>query len=205
MNWSTETLAGEDRRFTNNTDNTPNTAEPIFYYPWVRVDSEGKVYVAYSRYRNESGFANEYSIGILKFNTDGTILWHRGLRYPMTAAGDSSQFHVKNIEINKNDNIMLHFGATYLNATASAAREHSCLAVLPSDGSLTGTYGPFVWESIYDPTVSNHNSAISSTATNRLTAASTQIPASNTATVTANDLTNAINFPNIDLTLNKLQ
>ncbi len=204
VNWSTETLAGEDRRFTSSIVNTGNTVPPEFDYPWVRVDSGGKVYVAYSRYKNESGFANEYSIGILKFNTDGTILWHRGLRYPMTAAGDSSAYYVKNLEITKRDNIMLHFGATYLNATASATLEHSCLAVLPSDGSLTGTYGPFVWESIYDPTVSNHNSTISNSTTSRLTGAGIT-PQPETSTVTANDITNAINFPNIDLTLNKLQ
>ena len=204
VNWSTETLAGEDRRFSSSTVNTPNSTQPEFDYPWVRVDSEGKVYVAYSRYRNESGYANEYSIGILKFNTDGTVLWHRGLRYPITAAGDSATYYVKNLEITKKDNIMLHFGATYLNATASASLEHSCLAVLPSGGSLTGTYGPFVWESIYDPTVSNHNSAISNSTTSRLTSNALS-PVNETSTVTANDLTETINFPNIDLTLNKLQ
>tara|TARA_Y100000004_G_scaffold181154_1_gene226526 strand:+ start:258 stop:1637 length:1380 start_codon:yes stop_codon:yes gene_type:complete len=95
----------------------------------VVTDSEDNVY-AY----NQSGSR----CLIWKWNSSGTLQWERGFR-----TSNSSTFSAEQIKCDGNDNLYL---IGYAVVTPSS-RYHSIVAKFKSDGSITGTYSPFVWES----------------------------------------------------------
>ena len=95
----------------------------------VVTDSEDNVYAF-----NQSGSR----CLIWKWNSSGTLQWERGLR-----TSNSSTFSAEELKCDGNDNLYL---IGYAVVTPSS-RYHSIVAKFKSDGSITGTYSPFVWES----------------------------------------------------------
>tara|TARA_Y100000287_G_scaffold164940_1_gene146556 strand:- start:69 stop:1454 length:1386 start_codon:yes stop_codon:yes gene_type:complete len=95
----------------------------------ICTDSEDNVYVAQ---RSTSRFL------IWKWNSSGTLQWERGLR-----TSNSSTFSCEKLVCDANDNIYLY---GYTEVTPST-QKHAVIAKFKADGSITGTYSPFVWES----------------------------------------------------------
>ena len=95
----------------------------------VVTDSEDNVYAF-----NQSGSR----CLIWKWNSSGTLQWERGFR-----TSNSSTFTAEQLKCDGNDNLYL---IGYAVVTPSS-RYHSIVAKFKSDGSITGTYSPFVWES----------------------------------------------------------
>jgi hypothetical protein len=86
------------------------------------VDSSGNVYVIGETTEYEAG---GYEIFIAKYNSNGTALWQRTLGSP--GYSYSLQIYVVGDKI-------------YLNGTGVGGSGKGFIAVLPTDGSLTGTY-----------------------------------------------------------------
>lgn len=95
----------------------------------ICTDSEDNVYVAQ---QSTSRFL------IWKWNSSGTLQWERALR-----TSNSSTFTCERLVCDDNDNIYL---MGYSQVTPST-QSHSIIAKFKADGSITGTYSPFVWES----------------------------------------------------------
>jgi hypothetical protein len=75
---------------------------------------------------------------IAKYNSSGVIQWQRQFR--KTSSSDLATAGDKNIQVDSQGNLLIAFDA----------RNSSSIGILkvPSDGSLTGTYGSYVYESV---------------------------------------------------------
>lgn len=91
------------------------------------LDSSGNVY-AFGNTSSAGAGGND--LLIVKYNSSGTLQWQRSLG---TTAGENGN----NIFVDGSDNIYL----------AAATGADGLIAKLPADGSLTGTYGDFVYAS----------------------------------------------------------
>ena len=84
---------------------------------------------------------------VIKFNTSGTLQWQRA--FGVSAAGTAINYVIHPGSVTCVGNIM------YLSGTWAPGGGYSAYSVkLPNDGSFTGTYGNFTWQSsglsIYD-------------------------------------------------------
>jgi len=95
----------------------------------ICTDSEDNVYVAQ---QSTTRFL------IWKWNSSGTLQWERALK-----TSNSSTFSCRRLVCDANDNIYLY---GYSQVTPST-QVHAIIAKFKSDGSITGTYSPFEWES----------------------------------------------------------
>ena len=99
----------------------------------IAIDSLDNVYVT-SRYVTLEGTtANARAILIAKYNSSGVIQWQRTL----DDSGNIDQ--AWDITIDSSDNICI------TGSTGTTGAYDVLIAKLPSDGSLTGAYGPFVY------------------------------------------------------------
>ena len=94
----------------------------------IAVDSQENVYVG-----GRSQVSNNYFPIFAKYNSSGTLQWQR--YFDCSASGND---YGTSVEIDSNDN--LHISVYKASATSG-----SVVAKLPSDGSLTGTYGSFTY------------------------------------------------------------
>ena len=105
-----------------------STSSGIILGP-ICTDSEDNVYVAQQ---------SSSRCLIWKWNSSGTLQWERALK-----TSNSSTFQCQRLVCDANDNIYL---SGYSQVTPST-QEHAIIAKFKADGSITGTYSPFVWES----------------------------------------------------------
>jgi len=91
----------------------------------VDVDSSGNVYVA-----GNLGPGSAHAVAIVKYNSSGTIQWQRSL----VVSGGYPQ--ISGIVVS-DDNVYV--------AGRTGSPSSMLIAKFPSDGSLTGTYGSFVY------------------------------------------------------------
>ena len=136
----------------------------------IAVDSSGNVYVA--------GTTNELDVsGILiaKYNNSGTIQWQRSLNSSTVDAGNG-------ISVDNLGNFYI-VGST---DKVDPGGQEILIAKLPTDGSLTGTYGDFTYSAL---TLTAATSSLTA-ATSTLTAAtSTLTGATSTLTSATSTLT----------------
>lgn len=102
------------------------------YYHGVCVDSSDNVYACGRASANGGG-----SVLIVKYNSSGTIQWQR-LFY------GSAFERAYSIQCDSNDNLIV-VGQT---ATTGGSNDNALVLKLPSDGSLTGTYGSYTYTSV---------------------------------------------------------
>ena len=98
----------------------------------IAVDSSGNVYV--TGYTGSQG-AGGNDILITKYNTSGVIQWQRTLGGAGTDAGNS-------IAVDSSGNVYV----TGYTGSQGAGGYDILIAKLPSDGSLAGTYGNFIYQ-----------------------------------------------------------
>jgi uncharacterized delta-60 repeat protein len=97
----------------------------------IAVDSSGNVYVTGQTASQGAGGAD---VLIAKYDTSGTIQWQRSL-------GGSASDTSAGIAVDSSGNVYV----TGLTASQGAGGNDALIAKLPNDGSLTGTYGNFVY------------------------------------------------------------
>jgi uncharacterized delta-60 repeat protein len=98
----------------------------------VAVDSLGNVYL--TGYTNTAPVEGGTDVFIVKYNSSGALQWQRSL-------GTTANENAYSIFADGSDNIYL---AGY---TAISGNTDGLIVKLPADGSLTGTYGDFVYAS----------------------------------------------------------
>lgn len=102
-----------------------------FYFASVACDSQGNIYVC--------GYYNSTSQGksvIAKYNTSGTLQWQRSFSESGTSGNQTALTAIK---VDSKGDLVL--GGSQIGTTSAYVLR------LPSDGSLTGTYGNFTYES----------------------------------------------------------
>jgi hypothetical protein len=109
------------------------------------IDSEGNIYIVYS-----GGFGAA-GINISKMAADGTLTWVRNFKH--SSLGLVRRF----ITVDSNDNLII-------SASLSSTPGQNLLIKLPSDGSLTGTYGSYIYSTPTSPTI-NSNTLTTATTT----------------------------------------
>jgi hypothetical protein len=105
----------------------------------VAVDSNDDIIVVgYSRNSGGTDYAQAQG-HIIKFNSSGTEQWQRRFR-----VGNGSTYYLAftDVTVDANDNIIM---TAYTNNNDSNTKP--LILKIPSDGSLTGTYGDYVFES----------------------------------------------------------
>lgn len=107
----------------------------------IDFDSSGNVYVAGSvredKYPNGAFWGSYRNYGaFVKLNSSGTVQWQRGLSHTNATSGQVNNHTFSTIALDSNDDMIL----TSTQAKSSANVRHY-VARLPSDGSLTGSYG----------------------------------------------------------------
>lgn len=105
----------------------------------IAVDSNDDI-IAVGHSKNSGGTDYAQTQGhIIKFNSSGTEQWQRRFR-----VGDGSTYYLAftDVTVDANDNIIM---TAYTNNDDSKTKP--LILKIPSDGSLTGTYGDYVFES----------------------------------------------------------
>lgn len=98
------------------------------YYTSCDVDSEGNVYLLGS-YGSTGGKVSS----LTKYNSSGTVQWHRLL------TGSPSSWRHYSLKIDPFDQIVISGRTDYTGVNIN--RGHRIIIRLPSDGSITGTFG----------------------------------------------------------------
>ena len=100
----------------------------------IAVDSSDNIYITgYTPYTNDSGDDDAL---IAKYNSSGEIQWQRVLKGFGNTQGNK-------IALDSSNNICIA-GITNTGESSTTFYNH-LIAKLPSDGSLTGAYGPFTY------------------------------------------------------------
>jgi uncharacterized delta-60 repeat protein len=133
----------------------------------IAVDSSGNCYVAG---RTDSTGAGSNDVLIAKYNTSGTIQWQR------TLGGASSDLGYS-IAVDSSNNCYVT-GQT--NSTGAGSTD-VLIAKLPGDGSLTGTYGPWTYQT----------SSLTASTSSLTDASSSLTDASSSLTASTSTLTDA--------------
>jgi len=139
------------------------------YFYGVCVDSSDNVYAC----GRQTGGGK---LVIVKYNSSGTIQWQRSFD---SGAGDSIGY---SIQCDSKDNLII---AGYLNAKGGVLK-------LPNDGSLTGTYGSYVYAATtgnVDSTASMTEAALSFSVSNGGLNTSTLSNTTSTSTLTPSTIT----------------
>lgn len=95
----------------------------------VAVDSSGNAYI--TGFTNNSGAGSD-DLYVAKYNTSGTIQWQRTL-------GTTAANYGYGIKVDA-------LGSIYIAGYSSSNSNEVLIAKLPADGSLTGTYGSWVYQ-----------------------------------------------------------
>lgn len=106
---------------------SPASSSDYLYFNGLDFDSNGDIFVGGSAYISATGTRTTV---IAKYNSSGTLQFQREF-YNMTMN--------KGFKIDANDNM-------YMSGTAWWPYESPAVLKLPSDGSLTGTYGQFSYQ-----------------------------------------------------------
>ena len=130
----------------------------------IAVDSSGNVYVT-----GYTASAGAYDILIAKYDTSGVIQWQRTLGGASNDTGNS-------IAVDSSGNVYV----TGYTGSQGAGGYDILIAKLPSDGSLAGTYGNFIYQASTLTTVPLALTATTSTLTDT-TLALTTVPLALTA------------------------
>jgi len=133
------------------------------WFAGVCVDSSDNVYACG---RNTSGT----QLIIAKYNSSGTIQWQRGFG----ASGDQEGY---SMQCDSNDNLII----------AGKTGSSALILKLPNDGSLTGTYGSYTYQStsFTDGTATLTEAAVSNSVSDAGLTASTVSNTVSTATLTS--------------------
>jgi len=130
----------------------------------VAVDPSGNVYICGTKDTNVTGNPRAHDVIIAKYNSSGTLQWQRTL--------NNSQYNKieEGYGITVDDKGTVYVtGSTETGGTNTDPKSIAFIAKLPSDGSLTGTYGRFTYAA------SSFTSATSTYATASRTLASASL------------------------------
>lgn len=115
-------------------DSLPYSRRTFFY--GITIDSADNIYVAGPSYENRSNIPDLYPLYIAKLNTSGSVIWERILYRGYERTGGQC------ISIDEYGDLCI-VGDAY----ETASTYYPFMFKVPSDGSLEGSYGSFVYES----------------------------------------------------------
>jgi hypothetical protein len=150
----------------------------------IAVDSLGNLYISGNTISTVT-----VALSVVKLDTNGGLIWHRALQTPNLI---SQQYTWGHRDLAVASNLYNVTGFTYNNTNTNAttiAKANMVSYQLPTDGTLTGTYGVYVYANAILPTVTATSFVVS-------TASISVYPLGMTATTVATSIASNVGLQN---------